>query len=342
MLTLLRYCKKKAKKTSKSIVTSVASDADDDDDSGLDDEEMNKYDEKLAEIFRIKSDQKKAKKEAKVAMAHVKLRYCDLVDALLKKQSWHSVTFQTLPKVLKLINSSTGNEVSAKLESMVRKRLCHKRPSDNQQFEASEVKACLESIHMLCKHSRKAPDKKRKISSLSMVGVDASSGIESSYNGLIQDFLNNRKTRLHAGNDTAVDAYSRNIDEISKLMLQILQLFSEGKDQNLRGMKAERLKELFTHAKVIVKVCKAEKLSNNAWQKPLLPFDPALLCNAVTVPPSSPTLISPYLPATRSNVDGLREPTVDDDVAAVNAGPISRSAPNLIVEGMDEVVAWVA
>ncbi|KAJ3189227.1 hypothetical protein HDU85_002852 [Gaertneriomyces sp. JEL0708] len=209
----------------------VGDEDDSEEEEFLDDDQMEAFDEKLAEIFRHKKDIKTQKRDLKQQVLHFKFRVLDLLEIFIKKCPQHPLILDILMPVLKLSTqtSSTADELDlhAKLVSLIKNKLCKLKavpPAD--AVNAEHAAATLKEVH---EFARKATDgavvqlcsgisilvvrvlaqfredaeppkatkknKKRK-SDVKEQDVKAFSRVASVYNDSLVDFLSANKTRL--------------------------------------------------------------------------------------------------------------------------------------------------
>ncbi|KAJ3108275.1 DNA-directed DNA polymerase [Phlyctochytrium planicorne] len=120
-------------------------------DDDVDDDGMIEFDAKIAEIFREKKRLASNKKNAKVAILHMKLRFCDLIESLFGPSVKLSIILYSIPKLLATINSlrvsKDTKDIASKLESVFKKLLRSKH--SHATGEIGPVSECLREVHTL-------------------------------------------------------------------------------------------------------------------------------------------------------------------------------------------------
>ncbi|KAJ2397354.1 DNA-directed DNA polymerase [Coemansia sp. RSA 2559] len=121
-----------------------------------DDEQMTVFDDKLAEIFRHKKEQKLAVRDLRISLINFKLRALDLVDVFLTKQPGNALVIRLLPTVVDLAKATSGDSRTKPLHDRTIAILGARRPKYPTGFDSEAGLALLDAVH---KRARRAQDK---------------------------------------------------------------------------------------------------------------------------------------------------------------------------------------
>ncbi|KAJ1771650.1 DNA-directed DNA polymerase [Coemansia sp. RSA 1813] len=121
-----------------------------------DDEQMTVFDDKLAEIFRHKKEQKVAVRDLRISLINFKLRALDLVDVFLTKQPDNALVIRLLPTVVDLAKATRADSRTKPLHDRTMAILGARRTKYPTGFDTDAGLSLLDAIH---KRARRAQDK---------------------------------------------------------------------------------------------------------------------------------------------------------------------------------------
>ncbi|KAJ3356665.1 Myb-binding protein 1A, partial [Kappamyces sp. JEL0680] len=119
----------------------------------LDDDAMEAFDSKLAEIFSQRKAMKSVKKETKESVLHFKLRVVDLLDTFLKATVRTPLFVSAIQPIAELyiasINSEDEKLLHNKIGALITNRICSAKELP-QLSSVDEVIGALEKVHQWC------------------------------------------------------------------------------------------------------------------------------------------------------------------------------------------------
>ncbi|KAJ2546842.1 DNA-directed DNA polymerase, partial [Coemansia sp. RSA 1933] len=121
-----------------------------------DDEQMTVFDDKLAEIFRHKKEQKLAVRDLRISLINFKLRVLDLVEVFLARQAGNGLVVRLLPTVVDLAKATSAESRTKPLHDRTMAILGARRAKYPTGFEAEAGLALLDGIH---RRARRAQDR---------------------------------------------------------------------------------------------------------------------------------------------------------------------------------------
>ncbi|KAI9506816.1 DNA polymerase phi-domain-containing protein [Coemansia spiralis] len=122
----------------------------------FDDEQMTVFDDKLAEIFRHKREQKIAARDLRISLINFKLRALDLVDVFLSKQPENPLVIRLMPAVVDLAKSTHADTRNKPIHDRTMGILRSRRTKYPVGFNSEDGLALLEAIHQ---RARRAQDR---------------------------------------------------------------------------------------------------------------------------------------------------------------------------------------
>ncbi|KAJ2077441.1 DNA-directed DNA polymerase [Coemansia sp. RSA 988] len=122
----------------------------------FDDEQMTAFDDKLAEIFRHRKEQKTAARDLKISLANFKLRVLDLADVFLTRQPENPLVMQLLPAIVDLARATQRDTRNRAVHDRAASILGARRARFPTGFDCDKAMALLESIH---ERARRAADR---------------------------------------------------------------------------------------------------------------------------------------------------------------------------------------
>lgn len=133
-------------------------DAESESDADMNDDEMEKIDESLANVFRARkqaADQIKDKKDARENMINFKNRVLDLIEIYVKKCHSSLLALDLLLPLLRLARRSSVKQIAGKANSVLREytKLCKGNALPKIGGEAEPVWELLRAIHKEACHS---------------------------------------------------------------------------------------------------------------------------------------------------------------------------------------------
>ncbi|TIA92729.1 hypothetical protein E3P99_00514 [Wallemia hederae] len=223
-----------------------AADDDEDDDAAdnvdnMTDEQMMMLDEQLADIFKSRTGDKKAKEGAQREAQHAKNRLIDLLDVYAKKQASNALVLKLVIPLLEIVINSgaTEQQLSSKSSSILKQRLAKSKDIPTSNLNEDDLLVMLEEVHKVAKKSR-TPEILALCNQLSLylfrivtsnfAGAAAENKAKEVYIASWQDFSNRKHTRL---NPSVFTDYIRRYPVQSLSLLdELLQTVVDGKATN--------------------------------------------------------------------------------------------------------------
>ncbi|KAJ2715652.1 DNA-directed DNA polymerase [Coemansia spiralis] len=122
----------------------------------FDDEQMTVFDDKLAEIFRHKKEQKTAVRDLKITMVNFKLRVLDLADVFLTKQAENPLVVPLLEALLELARATRRDSRFRQIHERAMAMLTARRPRVPRGIDREQATRLLGVAH---ERARRAADK---------------------------------------------------------------------------------------------------------------------------------------------------------------------------------------
>lgn len=205
------------------------------------DEQMMMLDEQLAEIFKSRVGDKKAKEGAQREAQHAKNRLIDLLDVYAKKQSSNALVLKLIIPLLEIIVNSgaTEQQLSSKSSSILKQRLTKSKDIPTTNLNEDELLVILEEVHSVAKKSRTNEILSIcnhlslylfRIITSNYSGAAAESKAKDLYISSWQDFSNRKHTRLTPSVFT--DYIRRYPVQSLSLLGELLQTVVDGKATN--------------------------------------------------------------------------------------------------------------
>ncbi|TIB82805.1 hypothetical protein E3Q22_00072 [Wallemia mellicola] len=135
---------------------SMEQDEDVDNGDDMTDEQMMMLDDQLAEIFKSRVGDKKAKQGAQREAQHAKNRLIDLLDVYAKKQSSNSLVLKLILPLLEIVINAglTEQQLSSKATSILKQRLAKAKDIPTSKLNEEELLGIFEEIHNVARKSR--------------------------------------------------------------------------------------------------------------------------------------------------------------------------------------------
>ncbi|KAH8117507.1 DNA polymerase phi-domain-containing protein [Phellopilus nigrolimitatus] len=176
------------------------------DDASMDDEQMMQIDEKLAEVFRTRTEERKKGKDvgAQREATYFKNRVLDLVETFVKKQPSSSLVLRFILPLVELVSTASSDEkqLSDKAKGILRSRLAKTKDAIPIP-DPSKAVELLESLHQRARKSHSS-DTVSTISLCSLfvtkalLTVDEKAAIRI-YTESTSDFLTRKASALNTG-----------------------------------------------------------------------------------------------------------------------------------------------
>ncbi|KAJ2765602.1 DNA-directed DNA polymerase, partial [Coemansia nantahalensis] len=170
----------------------------------FDDEQMTVFDDKLAEIFRHKKEQKTAARDLKITMVNFKLRVLDLADVFLTKQAESPLVIPLLEALLELARATRRDARCRQIHDRAMAMLTARRPRVPRGLDRELATRLLGVAH---ERARRAADKAevRMLSSvaafLSRALMDDAASAASVVHELnaasMRDFMTHKASQIH-------------------------------------------------------------------------------------------------------------------------------------------------
>ncbi|EOR01392.1 DNA polymerase V [Wallemia ichthyophaga EXF-994] len=205
------------------------------------DEQMMMLDEQLAEIFKSRVGDKKAKEGAQREAQHTKNRLIDLLDVYAKKQSSNALVLKLIiPLVEIIVNSgATEQQLSSKSSAILRQRLTKSKDIPTTNINEDDLLVIFEEMHNVAKKSRTNEILSLcnqlslylfRIITFNYSGAVAESKAKEVYISSWQDFSNRKHTKLNPSVFT--DYIRRYPTQSLSLLDELVQTVVDGKATN--------------------------------------------------------------------------------------------------------------
>ncbi|KAJ2784893.1 DNA-directed DNA polymerase [Coemansia javaensis] len=130
--------------------------SDEGDEEEYDDEQMTVFDDKLAEIFRHKREQKTAARDLKITLTNFKLRVLDLAEAFLARQGESALVVPLVAALVDLARATRRDSRAKPLHDRAMAMLGARRPRVPRGFDHAQAARLLATVH---ERARRAADR---------------------------------------------------------------------------------------------------------------------------------------------------------------------------------------